>query len=107
MISLGGHMNTIYVGNIPYNLEQSCLENLFAQYGAIKDVSVIKDHKTGQLKGFGFITFGDSDTAKMALAQDGKEFQGRLLKVNMATPRNKKGLPACAKTVCTDPAQLQ
>jgi cold-inducible RNA-binding protein len=83
-------MNTIYVGNLPYSAMQDNLESLFAQYGAIRDVTIIKDRDTGRSKGFGFVTFADDQAAQAALAQNGQELDGRQLRVNIAKPRENR-----------------
>jgi cold-inducible RNA-binding protein len=82
-------MNTIYIGNLPYRVQRSELEERFTQYGEIEDVVIIKDKNTGLGKGFGFITFADNSAAQAALAEDGKEFGSREIKVNIAKPREK------------------
>ncbi len=78
----------LYVGNLPYNISDDQLSAMFARFGAPDSAKVITDRDTGQSKGFGFVEFSNSETAKAALALDGTEFGGRSLKVNEARPRN-------------------
>lgn len=77
----------IYVGNLPYQLEEKELDDLFSQFGAVKSVKIVKDPATGKSKGFGFVTMEDKDGDKAVAELDGKEFKGRNIRVNRARPR--------------------
>ncbi len=83
--------NKIYVGNLPYSTIENELEDIFSQYGEVKELVLIKDRETDQCKGFGFITFESDDQAQNALDFNGQEFQGRKLKVNIAMERQSRG----------------
>lgn len=74
----------IYVGNLPYDLDEHGVTELFSSYGAIKNVSLIVNRTNGQSKGFAFISFWDDRDANDALAMNGKALQGRQLVVNYA-----------------------
>lgn len=74
----------IYVGNLAYSVTGDDLRNLFTNYGEIADVKVITDFETGRSKGFGFVTFVTEEAANTSLEMDGKEYEGRRLKVNIA-----------------------
>ncbi|MDP3966216.1 MAG: RNA-binding protein [archaeon] len=78
----------IYVGNMPFGIDDKKLESLFSQYGNVEEVSVIMDKFSGRSKGFGFVTINDDDSAKKAISEmNGKEVEGRKLTVNEAKPR--------------------
>ena len=79
--------NKLYVGNLPYNVDDNQLQDLFGQYGEIQELALIKDRDTGRPKGFAFVTFATQQAAESALAQNGKDLGGRSLKVNIATER--------------------
>lgn len=81
--------NKLYVGNLSYSVDESQLKDLFASYGEINEVTLIKDRDTGRSKGFAFITFATSEAAEKALEQDGKEHDGRPLKVNAAQEKER------------------
>ena len=81
-------MNKIYIGNLDYKMTEQELEETFSSYGSIQEVKLIKDHTTGQSKGFAFLTFNDADSAQGALQKDGEELNGRKLRVNIARERN-------------------
>jgi len=78
----------VYVGNLPYSIDSDKLKELFAAHGEVTEAVVISDRYSGRSKGFGFVTFADDDGAKKAIEEmNGKEFDGRELKVNEAKPR--------------------
>ena len=87
---LGQNMKTIYVGNINYQATEEDLRPVFAEYGEVISVKIINDRETGRSKGFGFVEMeSGADTAIEEL--DGKDFQGRRLRVNEARPRAPRG----------------
>ncbi len=84
----------IYVGNLPYNTEESDLEQLFSQSGDVASVSIVKDRDTGRSKGFGFVEFTEQDSSSNAISElDGFEFQGRKIKVSQAKEKPRTGGP--------------
>lgn len=77
----------LYVGNLPYSVNDSSLMDMFSSYGAVTSATVIMDRMSGRSKGFGFVEFADDAAAQAALAEmNGKEFDGRGLKVSEARP---------------------
>jgi cold-inducible RNA-binding protein len=78
----------LYVGNLPYNISDDQLRDMFAKYGVPDSARVITDRDSGQSKGFGFVEFSDDDKAKQAMELNGTDFGGRALTVNEARPRN-------------------
>lgn len=82
----------LYVGNLNFNTTDQELEGIFSEYGEIISVSVIKDRDTNRSKGFGFVEFATEASSKKAKeAVDGKEFDGRSLRVDDAKePRERK-----------------
>ena len=82
----------LYVGNLPYTTTDGDLQSLFAQAGTVTSASVVKDRDSGRSKGFGFVEMSTAEEAQQAISQlDGKDFQGRTLKVNIARPREEGG----------------
>jgi RNA recognition motif-containing protein len=77
----------LYVGNLPYNISDDQLRDVFARFGTPDSARVITDRDSGQSKGFGFVEFSDDQQAKQALSLNGTEFGGRSLTVNEARPR--------------------
>ncbi|OHD13256.1 MAG: RNA-binding protein [Spirochaetes bacterium GWD1_27_9] len=80
----------IYVGNMSYSSDESSLSDLFSQYGEVLSAKVIVDQFTGKSKGFAFIEMSNEDEAIAAInALNGKEVNGRQLKVNEAVDKPK------------------
>lgn len=79
---------TLYVGNIPFSLNEEELHNVFSQFGEVSSVKIIKDKFTGKSKGFAFVEMSSSEAGNNAVSQvNGMEVKGRQLKVNEAKPR--------------------
>jgi RNA recognition motif-containing protein len=77
----------IYVGNLPFSTTAQDLDDLFSQYGTVSSSAVINDRETGRSRGFGFVEMDNEGGAKAIEALDGKDHNGRSLKVNEARPR--------------------
>lgn len=77
----------LYVGNLSYNTTDDSLKEAFAKAGDVEEAVVITDKMSGRSKGFGFVTYGTEEEAKKAIEMwDGKELDGRPLRVNEARP---------------------
>ncbi len=77
----------LFVGSLPWSINNDSLRELFAAYGEITEAIVITDRDSGRSKGFGFVTFTTEDSAQKALEMDGREVEGRTIVVNIAKPR--------------------
>ena len=81
----------LYVGNLPFEMTEDDLQELFAAHGAVVSAKVITDRETGRARGFGFVEMEqDEDAQKAIQSLDGQEFKGRNLKVNVAKPREER-----------------
>ena len=81
----------LYVGNLSFDTSASDLEKMFAESGTVQSTNIIEDRETGRSRGFGFVEMSSSEEAKAAItALDGKEVDGRNLKVNEAKPQEKR-----------------
>lgn len=79
----------IYVGNLSRQAGENEVRALFAQFGEVKSVKIIKDNVSGEPRGFAFVEMPDTDAGNQAIqALESKEFQNRRLKINEAKPRN-------------------
>src|SRR5260370_9475268 len=78
----------LYVGNLPYDISDDQLNEMFTKFGTPDSAKVITDRDTGRSKGFGFVEFSNGDQAKQALSLNGTDFGGRSLTVNEARPKN-------------------
>ena len=82
----------IYVGNLPYSVDDAALQELFAEFGEISSAQVIIDRDTGRPRGFGFVEMPDQSEAEAAIeALNGKEVDGRALNINQARPKADRG----------------
>lgn len=80
----------LYVGNLPYSMTDSELEDLFAEVGQVQSAKVVMDRETGRSRGFGFVEMDDADGREAIEKFHGQEFQGRGLVVNEARPREER-----------------
>ncbi|XP_069608099.1 RNA-binding protein 39 isoform X1 [Ranitomeya imitator] len=78
----------LYVGSLHFNITEDMLRGIFEPFGRIDSIQLMMDSETGRSKGYGFITFSDSECAKKALEQlNGFELAGRPMKVGHVTER--------------------
>ena len=78
----------IYVGNLPYDVTDADLGEIFSQYGEISQINLITDKFSGQSKGFGFVEMEDNSQADAAIkGLNESDLKGRNIKVNQAKPR--------------------
>src|SRR3954452_14064366 len=82
----------LYVGNLSFNTSENDLQTMFGESGTVQSVNIIEDRETGRSRGFGFVEMSSKEEANAAIASlDGKEIDGRSLKVNEAKPREDRG----------------
>lgn len=75
----------VYIGNLSFRTTEDTLKNAFAQYGSVLSCDIIKDKISQQSKGFGFVEMENEADAKTAIsALNGKDLEGRRLRVNFA-----------------------
>ncbi len=78
----------IYVGNLSYNMRDEDLEKLFSAFGTVSESKIVIDRDTDRSKGFGFVEMPNQAEGDEAISQlDGKEIDGRAIKVNVAKPK--------------------
>lgn len=77
----------LFVGGLSYNTTEDSLRAAFEQAGTITSVKILTYPDTGRSRGFGFVEMADEAGAQKAVEMyDGKEFEGRTIKVNEARP---------------------
>lgn len=77
----------LYIGGLSYNTTDEGMKQAFAQAGTVVSASVIMDKMSGRSRGFGFVEMGSDEEAQAAISMwDGKELDGRTIKVNEARP---------------------
>jgi len=78
----------IFIGNLPYKIQESELLELFADYGEVTSLKIITDRQTGQSKGFGFAEMSDNESALKAIEDlNAAEIYGRNIVVKEAEPK--------------------
>lgn len=82
----------VFVGGLSYGIDDQTLRESFATFGDVMEARIINDRETGRSRGFGFVTFSSADEANAAVeAMDGKDLQGRSIRVNIAQERTGGG----------------
>jgi RNA recognition motif-containing protein len=74
----------LYVGNLPFTATEDGVRTLFSEFGAVEKVSLISDRDTGRPRGFGFVEMSNADASRSMQSLNGKDFDGRSLKINEA-----------------------
>ena len=81
----------LFVGGLPYSVNDSKLEQMFSEVGIVTSATVINDRETGQSKGFGFVEFEkDADADEAIKKLNDTEVDGRRIVVNVARPREER-----------------
>ena len=81
----------VFVGGLSWGTDDNALHEHFSQCGEVVEARVITDRETGRSRGFGFVTFRDSESATSALEFDGESFDGRTIRVDYAQERSSGG----------------
>jgi RNA recognition motif-containing protein len=81
----------LYVGNLPFTATEDAVRTLFAAHGTVEKIALINDRDTGRPRGFGFVEMSSADAARATQALNGKDFDGRSLKISEAQERERGG----------------
>jgi RNA recognition motif-containing protein len=84
LFSKATYVTKLYVGNLPFTATEDGVRTLFAAHGTVEKVSLINDRDTGRPRGFGFVEMSNADASRAMQALNGKDFDGRSLKINEA-----------------------
>ena len=82
-------MKKIYVGNLPWSVDDDSLRELFADVGTVHSATVVKDRDTGRSRGFGFVEMDDSDADQAISRLNGHSVDSRELRVNEAQQKER------------------
>ena len=78
----------LYVGNLPYSVDDEALRHNFSEHGAVASAKVMTDRDSGRSKGFGFVEMGTAQEAQAAIsALHGRSVDGRAIVVNISRPK--------------------
>jgi len=82
----------LYVGNLPYSVDDSTLQNNFSEFGSVASAKVMTDRDSGRSKGFGFVEMGSPEEAEAAIrGMNGLSVGGRSIVVNISRPKESTG----------------
>jgi RNA recognition motif-containing protein len=84
-------MTKLYVGNLPFTATEDAVRDLFAPHGTVETLALINDRETGRPRGFGFIEMSSADASRAMQALNGKDFDGRALRINEAQDKPRSG----------------
>jgi RNA recognition motif-containing protein len=82
-------MKKLYVGNLPWSVDDGELESMFSAMGTVHSARVITDRESGRSRGFGFVELDDEDASKAVEELNGSDVGGRPLRVNEANDRGR------------------
>lgn len=78
----------LFIGNLPYSVDDRALEEIFSKAGKVESAVVITQRDTGRSKGFGFVEMSTAEEANAAIEQlNDSEVEGRKLVVSIARPK--------------------
>ena len=81
----------LYVGNLPYTVNEQDLTEKFGAFGTVESATLITDRDTGRSKGFGFVEMStDAEAQSVIDAVNGTDYDGRPVTVNEAKPMKKR-----------------
>lgn len=84
-------MTKLYVGNLPFSASEDAVRSVFAEFGTVQTFSLVNDRQTGTPRGFGFVEMSTIDAAKALQGLNGKDFEGRPMKVSEAQDSERGG----------------
>lgn len=83
--------NRLFVGGLPYSIDDAQLSEIFSKFGNVVSAKVIMDKFSGRSKGFGFVEFATDEEAQAAIAGlNETELEGRKIAVNIAKPMEER-----------------
>lgn len=78
----------IYVGNLPYTIDDASLRQNFSEFGGVLSAKVMMDRDTGRSKGFAFVEMSSAEEAQAAITGlNGMSVSGRSIVVNISKPK--------------------
>jgi nucleolin len=84
--------SVLFVGNLSWEATEDSIWDVFGEYGDVKGVRLPTDRDSGRMKGYGYIEFFDTDSAKKAFeSTQGMELLGRALRIDYSQPREEGG----------------
>ena len=96
----------IFIGSLPYKVEEADLKELFEAYGEVSSAKIIMDRETGRSKGYGFIEMEDAESAQKAIdGLNGTEMAGRAIAVSEVALRRCSAAPLSSVGISNKPGR--
>ncbi len=80
-------MKKLFIGNLPASASEEAIQALFSEFGTVRSCKLVTDVFSGQCKGFGFIEMEGHEARAAIAGLNGKDFNGKPMKVNFESPR--------------------
>lgn len=100
----GGASNTIFVGGLSFDADESAVKEFFTEFGEITTVRIPVHSDTGRKKGMAFVEFKDPAAAQAALSKDQAEMMGRWLNVSLSTSTGRPSTAPRSQELSEKPA---
>jgi RNA recognition motif-containing protein len=84
-------LKKLFIGNLAVTTSEQDLEDLFSKFGKVRSLKLISDVFSGQCKGFGFIEMEGHEARAAIAGLNGKDFNGKTLKVNFEVIKPGRG----------------
>lgn len=84
-------MKKMFVGNLPSEASEQSVTELFSEYGTVRSIELIADIFTRKCRGFGFVEMEGHEARAAVAGLDGKDYNGKYLRVRFEDPRKKRG----------------
>ncbi|KAG5456663.1 MAG: putative glycine-rich RNA-binding protein [Olpidium bornovanus] len=85
-------MSRLYVGGLAWAVTSAQLQSEFEPFGQVEEAEVVVDRISGRSRGFGFVKFANEADAQKAMSDlNGKELEGRALRIDIASERTGGG----------------
>lgn len=86
-IKEGAELKKLFIGNLPASTREEDLHTLLSEFGTVRSSKLVTDVFSGQCKGFGFAEMEGHEARAAIAGLDGKDFNGRPMKINFESPR--------------------
>nr|XP_020475896.1 RNA-binding protein 34 [Monopterus albus] len=84
------HKRSVFVGNLPFEINELVFRRHFEECGAVEAVRLVRDQNSGMGKGFGYVLFESPDSVQLALKLDGSKLEGRSIRVKRSVKKEKQ-----------------
>ncbi|XP_055491120.1 RNA-binding protein 34 isoform X1 [Leucoraja erinacea] len=83
------HRRSIFLGNLPYDIQENDVRDHFYECGEVESVRIVRDRESGMGKGFGYVLFQNTDSVTLALELNNSELKGRKVRINRSVKKER------------------